>query len=162
MLTGDLTLLIGVQTAVIATGLVAGVFLTFSDFIMGSLSASQPIVGAEAMQQINRKVYGSAFLALLLGMTGGSALLLIVGVIAGGPAAAWLIAGGGLYLVGVFMVSAVGNIPMNKRLDALKLGEDETAVYWIRYTRTWTWLNHIRTASSIVAANCFLTATQHL
>ena len=57
-------LFLATQLAVIATGLVAGVFLTFSDFVMRSLSASEAIAGAEAMQEINRKVYGSIFLTL--------------------------------------------------------------------------------------------------
>ena len=69
-------LLLATQLAVIATGLVAGVFLTFSDFVMRSLAASEAIAGAEAMQEINRKVYGSIFLTLFLGMTAGSAGLL--------------------------------------------------------------------------------------
>ena len=46
-------LLITTQIAVIATGLLAGVFLTFADFIMRSLTSARP----KAMQEINRKVY---------------------------------------------------------------------------------------------------------
>ena len=40
------------------------VFLTFSDFVMKSLFASQPATGTEAMQIINRKVYHSIFMVL--------------------------------------------------------------------------------------------------
>ena len=54
--------------AVLACGLVAGVFLTFSDFVMKSLAASPPAGAIEAMQVINRKVYRTLFMALLLGM----------------------------------------------------------------------------------------------
>ena len=41
-------LLITTQIAVIATGLLAGVFLTFSDFIMRSLTSARPEAGAKA------------------------------------------------------------------------------------------------------------------
>ena len=155
-------LLISTQIAVIATGLVAGVFLTFSDFVMRSLAASQPVAGTEAMQMINRKVYNSVFLALLLGMTGGSILLAVAGMTTGGPAAPWLIAGGAIYLVGVFVVSVIGNIPMNKRLDVLPPGVAPTDAYWRHYARVWTRWNHVRTISSTAAATAFLIAAQHL
>ncbi len=62
------------QIAVIATALVAGAFLTFSDFTMRSLAAANSETGIEVMQWINRKVYGSSFLALLLGMAVVSAI----------------------------------------------------------------------------------------
>ena len=42
--------------------LLAGVFLSFSDFVMRSLAATQPAGGIEAMQQINRKVFRTLFI----------------------------------------------------------------------------------------------------
>lgn len=41
----------------VAYGLVAGVFLTFSDFVMRSLGAVTPASGIAAIQSINRRVY---------------------------------------------------------------------------------------------------------
>ena len=58
----------GLIALAMATGLVAGVFLTFSDFVMKSLFAAEPAAGTEAMQIINRKVYNSIFMVLLIGM----------------------------------------------------------------------------------------------
>ena len=49
----------GLIALAMATGLLAGVFLTFSDFVMESLLASKASAGTEAMQIINRKVYHS-------------------------------------------------------------------------------------------------------
>jgi hypothetical protein len=51
-----------------AMALVAGVFMAFSDFVMRSLRVAAPGAGIEAMQQINREVYGSVFLVGLLGL----------------------------------------------------------------------------------------------
>lgn len=150
------------QIAVIATGLVAGAFLTFSDFTMRSLAAANSATGTEAMQWINRKVYGSSFLALLLGMAVVSAILLAAGLIKGGASAPWLVVGGAIYLTGVFGVTAIGNVPMNKRLDAMAPGDVETDAYWAVYLRRWTRLNHVRTICSIVAAGAFLVATDYL
>ena len=63
------------EVSVIVCGLVAGVFLTFSDFVMKSLAASRPASGIESMQIINRKVFKTVFMALLLGMSALSPLL---------------------------------------------------------------------------------------
>ena len=82
------------QIAVIATALIAGVFLAFSDFIMRSLASAQPAAGAEAMQEVNRKVYRSIFLSLFFAMTAGSVLMIGAGVMLVSPAAPWLIVGG--------------------------------------------------------------------
>ena len=68
-------ILIACTAAVIACGVIAGVFLAFSDFVMKSLSAASPASGIEAMQLINRKVHGSVFLALLIAMAVTSAVL---------------------------------------------------------------------------------------
>ena len=155
-------LLLATQLAVIATGLVAGVFLTFSDFVMRSLAASEAIAGAEAMQEINRKVYGSIFLTLFLGMTAGSAGLIGAGLLTGGPAAPWLIGGGAIYLSCVFGVTVLGNVPMNQRLDALPPADKTTLDYWGEYAVRWTRLNHVRTIGSAAAAIAFLIAAQRL
>ena len=61
-------MLLASEFSVIAFALVAGVFLTFSDFVMRSLAATQPAGGIEAMQQINRKVFRTLFMVLLIGM----------------------------------------------------------------------------------------------
>ncbi|MGB5213773.1 MAG: hypothetical protein WBN88_09045, partial [Anderseniella sp.] len=66
-MTDDL-ILIACAAAVVACGLIAGVFLAFSDFVMKALFAASPASGIEAMQLINRKVYGSVFMALLIAM----------------------------------------------------------------------------------------------
>ena len=143
--------------ASIAAGLVAGVFLTFSDFVMRSLGASAPAAGMEAMQQINRKVYRSVFMVLLLGLVPVSLAIAVYAAVSGGSAAsAWLIAGATLYLLGVFGVTAAGNVPMNKKLDALGLTGSAALGYWARYERNWTRLNHVRTVASAGSAMCFL------
>lgn len=146
-----------IAAASVATGLVAGVFLTFSDFVMRSLVASAPAAGMEAMQEINRKVYRSVFMVLLLGMVPVSLAIAAYGAVsAAGAAGAWLVAGAALYILGVFAVTAAGNVPMNKLLDALERTESQGFGYWAHYGQRWTALNHLRTAGSAGAAICYL------
>ena len=150
-------------TAVIVCGLIAGVFLSFSDFIMKSLSAGTPVCGIESMQIINRKVYHSLFLILLLGMAAASLALVVCALLIPlNGVSSWIILGSMVYLIGVFLVTVVFNVPMNKRLDMLDHSALETADYWKTYTSSWTAWNHVRTLSSTVAAVCFLVASLSL
>ncbi len=153
----------GLVLAAIATGLIAGVFLTFSDFVMRSLAAAEDIAGIEAMQMINRLVYRSIFMVLLLGMVPVSAGIGALGVwLAPGAGAKWMIAGAVVYVVGVFLVTAICNVPMNKRLDGLAHRGAEAAGYWPAYVRNWSLWNHLRTASSVIASAAFLMAAMEL
>ena len=105
--------------ATLASALVAGVFLTFSDFVMRSLSRARPAAGIEAMQIINREVYRSQFMVLLVGMAIAAITLAAVGlVLASGPVVLWLLAGAAAYLGGVMAVTVRANAPMNQRLDS--------------------------------------------
>lgn len=152
-------LLVSTALAVIATGLVGGVFLTFSDFVMRALAAGTASGSIEAMQEINRKVYGSLFLVLLMGTT-VLAVLLVGHALFFAPAdvARWLLAGGVIHLGGVFLITVVCNVPMNKRLDAFQPDAPEAARYWQTYVSVWTRWNYLCTVASGGAALCFLMA----
>lgn len=145
----------GLTGVALATALVAGVFLTFSDFLMRSLRRASPAAGAEAMQVLNREVYASVFMVLLLGLVPVTALLGAYGAWAGRPL---LMAGAGAYLLGVFAVTAAGNVPMNKRLDALPTGGPEAQRYWPTYVRGWLRWNHLRSLSATASAAAFAAA----
>jgi len=152
----DMTLII-FASAALATGLVAGVFLGFSDFIMRSLAATNPVAGIQAMQIINREVYSSVFLVLLLGM--GPVSLGVIGYAVfwmTGPAQVWAIAGGTIYVLGTVLVTMVGNVPMNQRLDVMAGDQAATQAYWRHYARVWTRWNHLRTVMSALASVCFV------
>jgi len=152
-------LLLSTALAVISTGFMGGVFLTFSDFVMRALAAGTTTGSIESMQQINRKVYGSLFLVLLIGTTILAAVFVGYALVfAPVDVARWLAAGGLIHLVGVFLVTVVCNVPMNKRLDAFQPAAGEAARYWQTYVALWTRWNHLRTVASGGAAMCFLMA----
>lgn len=143
--------------ASLSAALVSGVFLTFSDFVMRSLAGSAPAAGAEAMQQINREVFRSVFMVLLLGSAPVAAGLLIYAwVSASAPAAGWIAAGALSYLVGVMAVTIFGNVPMNERLDRMDHLSAEGQGYWRRYARDWTRWNHLRAAAAFMSAAGYL------
>lgn len=155
-------LLYAACAAALASGLVAGVFLAFSDFVMRSLAATAPTSGIDAMQVINRKVYGSVFLALLLGTAPASVIIAALAIATQAHGTAWLISGAMIYGGGVLLVTMICNVPMNKRLDSMDQTLGSTQSYWATYAKTWTRWNHLRTASSAVATLCFLMGSLHL
>ena len=147
-------LLLGLSSA-----LVAGVFQSFSDFIMRGLVLSTAASGIESMQQINRTVLRSAFLAiflLLVPVTLGFAIY--ARFMLEGYSQIFIIAAAVAYLITVFLVTVIGNIPMNQRLASIRYTSEESKSYWLIYGRVWTRWNHIRTICAIVTAVCFLLA----
>lgn len=145
----------------LAMALVAGVFLGFSDFIMRGLTRAPASQGAAGMVGLNRTVYRSVFMVLLMGLVPVSAGLGLVSPwYFDGLAGPLMMAGSGTYLVGVFAVTGLGNVPMNTRLDALSDNPAETEGYWPVYADRWTRLNHVRTAASALASLFWLTAAQ--
>ena len=145
----------------LAVALVAGVFLGFSDFIMRGLAQAPASQGAAGMVGLNRTVYRSVFMVLLLGLVPVSGAL---GLLAlwqlEGVARTLTLVGAGTYLIGVLAVTGMGNVPMNTRLDEMSGKPREIAGYWPHYAQRWTRLNHARTAGSALAAICWLSAAQ--
>ena len=137
----------------ILMALVAGVFLSFSDFVMRGLAAAPGTAGAAGMVGLNRTVYRSVFMVLLIGFVPASVAL---GAVAlwqmQGAAQALTLTGALAYITGVMAVTGRGNVPMNQRLDALADRPAEVSAYWPRYLRGWTKLNHLRVAASATAA----------
>jgi len=153
-------LLIGCGMAVIACALASGFFLTFSDFVMDSLGAARPASGIESMQEINRKALGSGIIRMLWCMLVGALLLIAFGTFLGpGYALAWIVAGGALYFVGVYVVTFRFNIPMNERLDEMDFQAEATEAYWrSSYLPSWTFWNSIRAFMTGGSAICYLVA----
>lgn len=145
--------------SVLAYAVLGRVFLAFSDFIMRSLGSVES--GAEAMRAINQEVFRTVFMALFLGMVPVS-LALIVGAWANEAPLAIVIAGL-TYLVGCFVVTAAGNVPLNNALAAFDAGLVTGTRYWTEtYLPRWTALNTMRTLACLVASAALLHAvTSH-
>lgn len=143
----------------LSSALVAGVFQSFSDFIMRGLVMATPASGAQSMQMINRTVFRSVFIVLLLGLGPASlAFAVYAWLVLSGEGAAWLMAAAAIYLPLVILITMVGNVPMNERLDGMDHAAQETSAYWHTYGRVWTRWNHVRTLGSLGAAVCYLMA----
>ncbi len=112
------------------------------------------------MQIINREVWPTLFITLLLAMSALSiAMAAYSYTYMEGQAANLITTGGVIYFLGAFVVSLVFNVPMNNRLDSKDYTSADAAVYWANiYVPRWTFWNYVRAASSGGAALCYLLA----
>lgn len=145
--------------AALGAGLIAGLFFAFSVSVMTALSRLPPAAGISAMQSINVAILNPVFFAAFFGTAAVSAILAIAAIIQwGASGAAYLLAGGLLYLVGGLLVTVVFNVPMNKALAAVGPDSVEGTTLWRRYLSNWTAWNHARTVACLAAAASFLIA----
>lgn len=148
---------IAARAGVVGVAPIGGALFAFSAFIMAALKRLPDAEGIRAMQQINRTVYTPWF----MGPFFGTALLSIGAIAVGGTNAGepWgptLAAAGTLYVIGVFVITAAGNVPMNKRLDAMDPDDHDAAAYWKRYLVVWTRWNHLRVLASVGSVLLFV------
>ncbi len=153
-----ITLLLWVTA--ISAGIMAGVYFTFSAFVMRSLDAIEAPAGMLAMQSINRIIVKSSFLPVFFGSTLSALIVTVAGALdLSRPGASYMALGGAAYVIGMFVVTLVGNVPLNNQLEASEASGPDGARMWALYLQRWTAWNHVRTASctaSLVLLICAL------
>ncbi len=140
-------------TALLGSALVGGIFFAFSSFVMKALARVPSEEGIGAMQSINVVVLNPSFLGVFMGTA-------VVSLGAGGlalaswgrPSAPFFLGGALFYLVGTYLVTLRGNVPLNNQLAALSATDPAAPDVWEHYLRRWTMWNHVRTAAAMVAA----------
>ena len=113
--------------------------------------------GVAAMNAINVDIVRSPFMPLFL-VTTLMALALVVLALFDReqPGAMLAVAGGVLYVVGMFAVTMAVNVPLNDALAAADPSTAQGAALWTRYVHDWTMWNHVRTVASAAACVCFI------
>jgi uncharacterized membrane protein len=148
-----------VLVTTLGSGIVAGIWFAFSNFVTAALAQRPAAEGVAAMQAINVRVQNPGFFAVFLG-TG--ALSLVLGGLAlarwGAPGAAAALAGAVLYLVGSIGVTVFGNVPLNQALERLDPGAPEAEARWRDYVARWMRWNHVRTVGTAAATVALLLA----
>lgn len=137
----------------IGCGLMAGLYFAFSAFIMTALDRIAQVHGVSAMNSINSTILRSLFMPLFFGTTGASAVLVIVGLLhRSEPGSHAMLAGGLIYIAGMFLCTVFLNVPLNQALAAVDPSSAGAAPVWARYLKEWTMWNHVRTIASAGAS----------
>ena len=147
--------------AAIGCGVMAGVYFTFSAFVMRSLASIDTPAGIAAMQAINDVIVKSTFLPLFFGTSIAAAITVgLYAAIPAYPGGIWMALGGATYFVGMFLCTIFFNVPLNNQLKAVDPTSAHGAEVWKTYLRVWTRWNHLRTLTSTMACAFFIQAIQ--
>lgn len=136
----------------VSTALIGGLFYAYSCSVIPGLARLSDASFLQAMQSINRAILNPLFFISFMGT------LIIL------PISVWffreqamvfylLLAATLLYFGGVFLVTIIGNVPLNNLLDAADLGKlDATGLTALRekFEPGWNLFHRIRTIASFI------------
>lgn len=135
----------------IGTGVMAGVYLAFSAFIMQSLARIAPAGAIAAMQSINTVILRSLFMPLFFGTSLGALILFAMGIVTMNAAnSIWYLVAGATYFLGMFVCTACFNVPLNRSLARLDPHNPRAQGQWHHFLKVWTRWNHARTIASLL------------
>lgn len=149
----DTTSLVVLVAAVIAAGLLAGLFYAYSVSVLPGLARAGDRSFVEAMRGINVAIINGWFMLSFLGAPVLAGVAVFLNLDAG--AALWWTVAGFACLVAVLVVTAVVHIPLNNALDA---GGDDFAQVRARFERRWVRWNVLRTLLSAGGLGCLVGA----
>lgn len=122
----------------------SGLYFVFSNTIMKALSDSNQDIATFIMRKINKVIQNSIFLFVFLGPLLLGSVLSWYHLSANGSF--WILLSFLTYLLGVFLITILVNVPMNNRLDK---SIDES--YWPYYLEYWTRFNTVRYLCCLLA-----------
>ena len=125
------TLIVGLLWfSAVGCGLLAGLYFAFSAFIMTALGRIGQAAGIAAMNAINIAIVQSLFMPVFLATTAASAALAVIALLRWGePGAMAMATGGVLYVLGMFVVTMICNVPLNNALAAADPASHERIKY---------------------------------
>lgn len=139
----------------LVTGLIAGLFYSYSCSVTIGLGRLPDAEYLKAMQSINRVILNPVFFMSFIGT-----LVLL-------PVSTWLsyqelpsirfwyfLAAAIIYIVAVFGVTMAGNVPLNEALDKFNIGgasPAQVAQQRLQFEAKWNMLNTIRTIGSVAS-----------
>ncbi|HJP75900.1 MAG TPA: DUF1772 domain-containing protein [Pseudonocardiaceae bacterium] len=145
--------LVVLAVALVAAGLLAGVFYAYTVSVMPGLARGDDKTFVEGMRGINVAIVNGWFMLTFLGAPLLAAVAIFLNL-HGGPVLWWTIAGFACLLT-VLIVSGAVNIPLNNALDA---GRDSYAQLRAQFEAPWVKWNLLRVLFSIAGFGCLLGA----
>lgn len=142
-------------TTIILTGLVTGLFYSYSCSVNPGLSNLNDAEYLKAMQSINRAILNPVFFISFL----GTAVMLAVSAFTqyksgAGISFYCMISAFAIYAVAVFFVTIAGNVPLNEALDKQDLNLASTSTLKslrASFEAPWNRYHAVRTIASVVS-----------
>jgi len=139
--------------AAIGSGLMAGIYFTFSVFVMRAFNKIDAPHAVTAMNAINQTILNSLFMPLFF-VTSIISLFLIIFSFShwNESGSHFIFYAGTIYLIGMFFCTIIFNVPLNNSLAELNLDKANVNMAWSHYYKHWTNWNHLRTMSSLITS----------
>jgi len=148
-----------VLVTTLGSAIMAGMFWTFSNFVMASLKRIDTTAGISAMQSINIVILNPLFFLIFMGTALMSITLPILAVTNESEVGnIYVLLGSASYLIGVMAVTITRNVPMNNALEAEDASSQKAHQLWQHYLVNWTRWNHIRSIGSLLSTLFFILA----
>ncbi|MGX7829497.1 anthrone oxygenase family protein [Actinokineospora sp. 24-640] len=129
----------------VTSGLIAGLFFTFSISVMPALGQVDDRTFVDTMQRVNRLIQNGVFGLVFMGSLLGSIAMAVIELTGDEPARGAVLAGAALTVLAMVITFSV-NIPLNNRLDAagpVARVKDPGAVRKA-FEGKWVGANHLR------------------
>lgn len=147
---------IAIFAAIFGSALISGIFFAFSNFVMKALQRVPSPEGILAMQTINVTVLNRGFLGVFMGTALICLILAVISIadweMAHSP---YLLGGAVAYIGGTWLVTVLGNVPLNNTLAGVERENPESLDVWAHYLERWTKLNSQRAFAAMCASTLF-------
>jgi uncharacterized membrane protein len=147
-------------TSAVGSGMIGGLLFAFSSFIMPALSTLPAEASIAAMNSINKRIINPLFLTTFVGTAATSGAVLVTAAAKRShPSAEPLrLAASCMYILGVFGVTVLVNVPLNDKLAKVVASPTVDRAVWNNYYRPWMAWNHVRAAAAVLASGLFTAA----
>ncbi len=149
--------------ALLSTGLMAGIFFTWTNAVTPGLGKLVDIEYLKAFQAMNRSILNPTFFVIFWGAAAIPLLTTVISYKAQSGTVFWLLTAAVIiYVLGVVVVTMAGNIPLNNLLEQTNLEiASPTDMEALRnhFERPWNVLNWVRTFASTIAFILLLIAS---
>jgi len=147
----SLVVIVFLWAVALSSGVMAGVYLAFSCFIMRAFNQLGAPQAVAAMNAINASIVRSVFMPVFFGSTILSVCLIVISIFHWDEVGAGLVfIAGAVYFTGMFVCTVLFNVPLNNFLATLKDDSKNLQQAWSQYYKVWTEWNHLRVISSLV------------
>ena len=134
--------------------MMAGLFISFSTFMMKAFGSLEDAEGIRAMQAVNRFIVRPSFLLVFLGTAVAAIAATFIAYVADGP---WKLSAfaAAVYVAACVLSTIAFNIPLNNRLATTDPLTTQGHEFWRQYLDEWTRWNHVRSVACVITTILF-------
>lgn len=139
---------------ILTTGLTAGLCFAWGNAVTPGIGKLGTLAYLQAFQEMNRSILNPVFFIVFLGPVVLNIVNLILFRSAAKPVLFLLIGGTVVYFIGLFLVTVLGNVPLNEILDKtdlLSASSEELTQLRERFENPWNSFHRIRIWSSLLS-----------